>query len=250
MNNRNIFEEEYTIRSYFIDSKSELAPQELLMMMQEVAWSHVEKHNVGWDYFKQFNFFWAITRIHVRMIRMPKWNERVKLRTWGKASGRITHYRDHEMLDAEGNVIIEATSTWVILDAESGSPQQVDDLPRHLYVNEDKNAIIENAPKIKAISFPEEERIFIPVVYSDLDVNQHVNNSKYLQFALDSFDIDYIERHRLKEFFINFIWQAKKGDFYAVQSREIAQGNFITSIFAKDKNRELARIETIWEDIL
>ena len=247
MNDKNIFEQDFSILSYFVDSKSQLASHQLLLMMQEVAWAHVDKHNIGWDYLCRFNQFWAITRLHVKIIRMPKWNETVRLKTWGKLSEGLSHFRDHEMVDQEGNVIVEATSTWVILDFTTGRPQKVENLPSYLYVNEHRNAIVENAPKIKQMAFSEEERIFKPVVFSDLDVNQHVNNSKYLQFAVDAFEIDYIRGHRLKEFFINYVWQAKAGDHYAVQYQEVTPDNFITGIYAREGNRELARIQTIWE---
>lgn len=246
---QNVYEQEFIIRSYFTDCKSELAPQELLLLMQEVAWSHVEKHQVGWAYLQQFNFFWAITRIHARIIRMPKWNEKVVLKTWGKLSDRIAHFRDHEMLDADGKVIMESTSTWVILDTATGRPQKVENLPTHLYVNEHKNAIVENAPKIKAIPSGDKVPCYKPVLYSDIDVNQHVNNSKYLQFALDDLDINFIEKHRLTEFMINFLWQAKKGDYYTIQKEEIEKNNFISAIFSKEEKRELARVQTLWEKL-
>ncbi len=246
MDNDNIFEQDYQILSYYIDTQSELTAHQLLLMMQEIAWAHVEFHKIGWDYLYQFNQFWALTRMHVKIYRMPKWNEKVKLRTWGKVSDHILHFRDHEMVDESGNIIMGATSTWVILDFTTGRPQKVENLPSYLYINEHKNAIVENAPKIKTVAFTG-DRTFKPVVFSDLDVNRHVNNSKYLQFAIDAFDIDYVETNRLKEFLVNYTGQAKKGDSYAVQFSEIEPDNFITGIFAEEKNRELARIQTIWE---
>ena len=247
MDTKNVFEQEFHIQSYLIDNKSQLSAQDLLRLMQEVAWAHVDKHNIGWDYLYQFNQFWAIVRMHVKILRMPKWHEKVTLRTWGKLSEMVTHFRDHELIDEQGNIIIAATSTWAIVDYTTGRPQKVDNLPSHLYINEHKNAIVESAPKVKAIPFPEEERDYKPVLFSDLDVNQHVNNSKYLQFAIDAFDIEYIQSHRLKEIFINFIRQAKQGDCYSVQYQEVEPDNFITGIYSKEGACELARVQTVWE---
>lgn len=249
MQDENIYEQDFKIYSYLTDCKGYLAPQQLLLLMQEVAWAHVDKHNIGWDYLYQFNQFWALTRLHVKVLRMPKWNETVKIKTWGKLSEMVTHYRDHEVVDMEGNVIVAATSTWVILDFATGRPQRVENLPTYLYVNEHRNAIVANAPKIKSVDFSGEEKIYKPVLFSDIDVNQHVNNSKYLQFTIDSFDMDYVRSHQLKEFYLNFIWQAKKGDLYAVQSIEIEPDNFITAIYSQENNRELARVQTIWGNL-
>ena len=249
MQESNIYEQDFILFSCFIDCKSNLSPQHLLLLMQEVAWGHVDKHNIGWDYLTQFNRFWALTRVHVKIFRIPSWKETVTLRTWGKLSNGVSHFRDHEMLDKEGNVIVAATSTWVILDFTTGRPQKVTDLPTYLYVNEHKNAIVENAPKIKHISFPKEEREYKPVLYSDIDINQHVNNSKYLQFAIDTLPFDYVQKHTLREFYLNFTYQAKLGDAFAVQYEEIEKDNFIFNIYLKDGDVELAKVQTIWESL-
>ena len=247
MQETNVHEQDFMLTSCFIDCKSQLSPQHLLLLMQEVAWGHVEKHGIGWDYLCQFNQFWALTRLHVKIIRMPQWKETITLKTWGKLSEGLTHFRDHEMVDKDENVIVAATSTWVILDFTTGRPQKALHLPTHLYVNEHKNAIVENAPKIKSISFPEDKHEYKPVLHSDIDVNQHVNNSKYLQFAIDTLPFDYVRKHTLKEFYLNFTRQAKLGDAYSVQYEEVEKDNFITNIYLKAGNVELAKVQTVWE---
>lgn len=246
MNDENIFEQKFTVFSYLTDRKSQLSPKDLLILMQEVAWAHVDSHDIGWSYLKQRGQFWALIRLYIKIDRFPKWNEQITIRTWGKPSDMLMHYRDHEILDEEGNVIIRSTSAWVILDFATAKPQKVDALPTHLYINTIKNAIKELPPKIQKVTFPE-ERAYKPVAYSDIDVNQHVNNSKYLQFAIDELDIEYVTGHDLKEIKINYIHQAKAGDYYAVQHVEVEPGNFITGIFSKEDARELCRLQTAWE---
>ncbi|MDR3047489.1 MAG: hypothetical protein LBU51_07765 [Bacteroidales bacterium] len=246
MDNNNVFEQEFTVLSYLSDCNSKLAPHYLLLMMQEVAWGHVEKHHIGWSYLAEKNQFWALIRLHVQIERMPEWNETIKLRTWGKNPEGISHFRDHEMVDKDGNIIMCSTSTWVVLDFTNGRPQRLEDYPTYLYTNNQRDAIEEHVPKIKKITMPENGLLYKPVVFSDIDVNQHVNNSKYLQFALDAFPIDYVKTHRLTEFFINFNHQAKEGDDYSVYSQEIAPNNFTSVICLKERNTEVAIISTKW----
>lgn len=243
MNSSKCFEQDYQILSYFLDRKGQLSPYHLLKLMQETAWGHVDANNVGWNYLKQFNQFWALIRVHVIVDRFPKWNEEVVLRTWGKPSDALLHYRDHEMVDREGNVIIRSTSSWVILDFDSGKPQKVS-IPSHLYTNGELNAIAEKPPKIKMFDYGTEHS-FQPVLYSDIDVNQHVNNSNYLQFVINHFDPQYIASHRLKEFYVNYISQLKLGDSYAVKHIETEPNHFISSVI--HPQGEACRIETIWE---
>jgi acyl-ACP thioesterase len=242
----NLFELELTVPSYLTDNSSHLAPHSLLLLMQEVAWAHVEYHNIGWNYMMRFNLVWALTRLHLKIFRMPEWNEKIKICTWGKLSDQIVHFRDHEITDIHDNLLIAATSTWAILDFTTGRPQKFEQLPRYLYVNEKRHAIAENAPKIQPVDFSQKEKTFKAVLFSDLDMNQHVNNSKYLQFTIDSMNPDYVMNHRLKEIFVNYMRQAKIGDSYCVLSQEIAENNFIHDIL-NIHQKELARIETKWE---
>ena len=246
MQETNVHEQDFIITSCFIDCKSQLSSQCMLLLMQEVALGHVDKHDIGWDYLRQFNQSWVLIRMHVKIIRMPQWKETITLKTWGKLSEGLTNFRDYEMIDKNGNVIVAATSTWVILDFTTGRPQKAQHLPTHLYINEYKNAIVENAPKIKHLSFPENEREYKPVLYSDIDVNQHVNNSKYLQFAIDALPFDYVQKHTLKEFYLNFTRQAKLSDAYSVQYEKIEEGNFIANIYLKEEGVELAKVQTVW----
>ncbi|MDR1758099.1 MAG: hypothetical protein LBR51_03965 [Bacteroidales bacterium] len=248
MDNHNIFEQEFPVFSYYVDYNRKLAPHYLLLMMQEVAWAHVEYHHIGWEFLAKANRFWALIRLHVQIDRMPRWNEVVRLRTWGKPADLLLHYRDHEMVDEQGNVIIRSTSAWVILDFKTGRPQKAEDLPTHLYVNNTRHAIEKRAPKIKTITLSETNPEYKPVLFSDLDVNQHVNNSKYLQFAIDAFDMNFLKTHELKDFNINFTRQAKAGDMYAVQFQEESPFSFISSIYAKEGG-ELARVQTSWKPI-
>ncbi len=245
MNCNNIYEQKFKILSFLIDNKSQLKPYYLLSYLQEVAWAHVNEYNIGWDYLNHCNKFWAIIRYHIIIERMPKWNEEVILQTWGKPYGNLLQPRDFEMIDSNKNIIIRATSSWVILDKTTGKPQKLDDYKFKYFENKEKNAIFECAPKIEKTNFFNSP-VIKQVVYSDLDINQHVNNARYFQWTMDEFSSEFHMKYELKEIFVNYIAQAKSGESYAVNYQEIKPGTFNTLIFSPDDNREFCRIKTIW----
>ena len=248
MNTDNIYEQKFKILSFLIDNKSQLTPYYLLSYMQEVAWAHVNEYHLGWDYLQQYNMFWAIIRYHIIIERMPKWNEEVSLQTWGKPYSTLVQPRDYEMLDNNGNTIIRATSSWVILEKNTSKVQKMDDFGFKYFENEHKNAIVENVPKIQKFNFSGTP-VYKHVVYSDIDINQHVNNARYFQWAMDEFSSEFHFKNEIKEIFINYLTQAKSNDSYAVQQKETESGNFNTNIISLNDNRELCRIKTIWEPI-
>jgi acyl-ACP thioesterase len=79
------------------------------------------------------------------------------------------------------------------------------------------------------------------VMYSDLDMNNHLTSMRYLDWALDCIDIDYLNTHTVQTVDINFMHETpvnedvtllcqQSGESYVV-SGELASGK--TSFSAK-----------------
>ncbi|MEG1556302.1 MAG: thioesterase [Bacteroidales bacterium] len=243
------FEKKIKIPSYLVDNQLNLTPTSLLSLMQEVAGEHSNLYNIGWYFLSQYHMFWALIKLHIKIERMPIWNEEILCTTWEKTHDFIIQPRDYEIFDSEGKLLIAATSSWVILDQEHGKPQKIDHFRNIMREQQDIHAIVEKAPKINKIDLPEKERcVFKPVLHSDLDMNDHVNNTKYAQWLVDDMGHLFSQTHLLKELFINYIAQAKCGEYYAIQTEEKAPNNFISSIITQEESREICRLQTIWEE--
>lgn len=246
MNDRHIFEQKFKIYSYQVDKETYLTIPSLFCFMQEVAWEHVNFHKAGRDYLHPLHLFWALSRVHVQINRLPKWNEEILVRTWGKKVEFLTHPRDYEFYDSEGNLLIAATSNWIILDTPEYKPREMPALDTSLYTCEDRHAIEKRAPKIKKIDFSQKTHDFHPVLYSDLDMNQHTNNAKYLQWLFDSPDYKSFSIGNIKEIIINYLSQAKEGDEYTIFTEETAPQDKISTFISRDGEKEYCRIEVRW----
>lgn len=56
-------------------------------------------------------------------------------------------------------------------------------------------------------------RLYIKIVgYSDIDVNGHLNNSKYIDFIMDCFSFENHKRYRVKSIQINYMNEALPDD--------------------------------------
>ena len=58
------------------------------------------------------------------------------------------------------------------------------------------------------------------VVISDIDMNQHVNSMKYLQWALDTMSLDDIMTKKVKRLDINFLREALYGQKIEIYTQE------------------------------
>lgn len=241
-----ILEHNVKIYSYLVDDEMNLSMPALFGLIQEISSEHVNKCNIGWQNLKKSNLFWVLSKIHIKIARLPKWSEEIIIRTWGKCHDLLVNPRDYEMEDNEGNLMLKATSSWVILDAENGKIKKLEEFDdRLVYPKEKEDAITTRAPKVPKIDIQEECNFNI-VLNSDIDMNKHVNNAHYVQWALDSVNQIFRQTHHLVEVVINYLSQAKLGDYYGIISKHIAENEYITSIFSKEGNLEFCRIQSIW----
>lgn len=240
------FVQSFVITSYQVDMNKRLTVSCLLNMMQEVAWQHSTSCGAGWQDLKKENCFWALTKMHICIRRMPEWLEEVKLHTWGKPGPYVVQPRDFEMYDSAGNLLMQATSDWVILDFTTFKPQRLEHFNDKIACVADRHAIGSPAPKIPILKKSEDVQVH-PVLFSDIDVNQHVNNVKYVQWTLDNLPVDYLFGHTLKELMINFVTQAKLGDSYRIVHDETAPGTIETAIRSAADGHDFCRLRTLWE---
>ena len=242
------YSQSFTIPSYQVDRYKRLTVSYLLNLMQEVAWQHSTACGAGWQDLKKENCFWALTKMRIHILRMPEWLETIQLQTWGKPGPYVVQPRDFEMYDADGNLLMQATSDWVILDFPTFRPQRLEHFNDRIACLADRHAIEAPAPKILPLKKPDEGPVRA-VLFSDIDVNQHVNNVKYVQWMLDSLPAEFVEQHTLKDLAINFVMQAKLGDAYRVVHDETAPDTIETAIRLAADGHDFCRLRTVWKNV-
>ena len=242
--NKGTHTEKHTIASYMVDGQRRLSPTLMFNLLQEVAVNHADLLGVGWDYLRQFNQFWALSRMDVEILKMPEWLDEVNITTWPKRNTYLMQPRDYQMKTLNGELLVRATSNWVILDGE-GKPQQLNTYENNLGVVDDLHAIESPASRLRT-GVPCERPVFKPVVYSNIDMNRHANNAAYVTWVMDSFDNDFHENHKLAFLSINYLQQTRADDRYAVMKQETAPNDFLCSIYSEKDLVEVCRVRTVW----
>jgi acyl-ACP thioesterase len=132
----------------------------------------------------------------------------------------------------------------VLLDIKTRRPQLVEKyLNPKKYLNE-KSADVEIPQKI---IFPEglltvNKR---KVVYSDIDLNGHVSNIKYLEWFLDIYDYDFLHKNTLAEFELNFLNECRFGQILSIS--KIEKSNIHYGLISRiDDKKEVFRIKLKW----
>ncbi len=235
------FDQEFMVPSYMLDSYVQLTPVCLMAELQEVAASHCSVFKLSGIDLKPLNLFWVLSRMHVQIERIPLWHEKLTVRTWEKPHSYISQPRDFQVLDEQGNVIVRAASIWAIIDAKS-KPQKLEDFDMDIRTPIDEDALTTKAfPRMPAA--PKlENPTFKTVLHSDIDLNEHVNNTKYLQWVLDEWGHDFCMQHPIEEISIHFISQLWPGNQYYISQQQINEHEWKHTIYAQDDHREVCQM--------
>jgi medium-chain acyl-[acyl-carrier-protein] hydrolase len=243
-----IWTDEYLISSYEVDAKGKAALPTLSKFMQETAYNHANHLEFGYHQLKEKNLFWVLSRLLIKIDKYPQWGDKIQIRTWPSGVERLFAYRDFRILDEQGAAIAAAVTAWLMLDAQKRRPQRSDELKARIKLLPNERALEERPAKIPGLSNPVEGRFF-PVRYSDLDLYNHVNNAKYIEWILDSFPAEMHRGFAVTEFEINFLSEAKLGDEAAILTGKLEDASlaFGHCIKRKADNRDICLARTKWK---
>ena len=203
-----IFTKNYTVRDCDVDCFGRLKPSVLLYFAQDVAGSHCDLLSLNYDELAQKRLFWAVIRHRVQISRWPQRGETVTVETWPMPTTRVAYPRAFAMYDSEGNLLAQAISLWVLMDMNTRAMV----LPGKsgVVVNGTLRGCELDVPKsILPKELPESQ--YRTVTYSLLDINGHMNNTRYLDWLDDLLSAEYHASHTLQEFTICYLSEAREG---------------------------------------
>lgn len=208
-----IYSKNHTIACYEADANQLMRPTAMLDMMQEAANINATALGFGYDELINSNTAWVLSRIHVKFEKLPLWRQEVNLKTWHKGVAKLFYLRDFILSDTEGNTMIKATTSWLIIDMNTRRLVRNSDLATSPDKCNKEDAIAEPADKVVVPVDIEPELVRKhPVTWSEIDTNGHVNNVKYAVWALDAVKPEDIKEKPLKELLINYDAEVMPGD--------------------------------------
>ena len=226
--------EQYTIPCYDTDASWRLKPVSFMNYAQEMANRHANILGFGYDDLIASKTAWVLARMNIRFINLPLWRDTVSLTTWHKGLNRLFFVRDFQMKDAQGNICVEATTSWIVLNLETRrfvrDPKLMDEgTTCH------DNAIEQPADKVQMPKDVEAEFVMEHVVsYSDVDMLGHTNNAMYMHWAMDAVGYELTSQKPLKEVTINFNRETKAGEKVSIY-RTVVESEGALHVFVEGK---------------
>jgi acyl-ACP thioesterase len=244
------WEDEYSISFYEVDTKNEAFLPVLWSLMQETAWHHADHLRLGYSHLMEQQYFWVLSRLSIQMEEYPRWGDEIRIKTWLAGVGRLFALRQFSIAGSKGNIIGTAKSAWLVLDLKSRKPQKIGPVFKHIEHLFDGLPVAEEPEKIPAPVHPKMEKSYA-VRYSDIDMHHHVNNTKYIEWILDSYPFEMNQGHQIHAFEINFLGESSHGDEIAIYTETLKETPpaFLHNIIRKGDGRELCRARTGWNRV-
>ena len=203
-----IYRKKIQLRSADVDSHRRLRLSTLFAFLEEAAITHTELLGAGRDKTLDCGLLWVVTQQYAKIYRMPEYEEKLTLESWPEKTMHLFFPRCARLLDASGQVLVEATAYWVLMDQTT----------RRVIFPEEHGIAIDAAANVPTITPPRRIRAEVTtgtasftVPYSYLDLNGHMNNARYFDLALDYLPSDAHER-ALTEISVEYIGEARLGD--------------------------------------
>jgi acyl-ACP thioesterase len=220
----------------------------MLDMMQEAANNNATSLGFGYDELIETNTAWVLSRIHLRFNRYPQWRDKVNLRTWHKGTAKLFYLRDFILSDSNGETLAVATSSWLIIDLNTRRLVRNSDLASNPEKCTKEDAIAEPAEKVVLPVDVEPELIRKhPVTWSEIDPNGHVNNVKYVVWAMDAVKLEDIKERPLKELLINYDAEVMPGDVVKISRvRQESEEGIIYYITGKVSDKQNFSVKLVF----
>jgi len=171
---------------------------------------------------------WVLSRIRVEIYALPKWQDKVTVKTWIENLEGFRTIRNIEMY-LDGKKIAGATTFWAVFNTQLRKAEALALPHDHFEIYPDHKATAESFSRINILQ--ETEKVMDrTVLLSDLDIVNHANNVKYLEWCLDTLDAKTILKQEVKNIEMNFLRELNLNDTIEIRTSKKDNQNYFSVV--------------------
>lgn len=177
-----VYIERLKLRSKDVDMFRRLRSSELFKLLQEASIRHTEELGMGREKTLDRGILWVLLMQRAEIRRMPEYDEEIVLKSWPGKTMHLLFPRFYSLETEAGESLMKASALWSLVDAKT----------RKVVFPERYGVEIEGVTTGEEIALPgsirkqdcnREQPFTVP--YSFVDLNGHMNNTRYFDLAED-----------------------------------------------------------------
>lgn len=240
-----IYTEEVIIRSDDLDDLGQIRLSALQKKIQTISDNHGSLLGFGFEDMTSLGLFWVVSRLFVE-IQKPLTDQQYQMNTWLNPPTRTGVLRNYEMTSSQGEVVVRGVAKWSIVDKNTLSLKRSDDVS---FLSDDMfwdRTLQFDFPVLTIIDRHKElqpdKTIRHIVQPSELDFNNHVNNTLYVDYLSRYFHLD-IHIHKYQ---INFVRALYLGEEIEIEQRDLGDELVFEARLCNEK-QEISFQARVWK---
>lgn len=239
----------YEINYYDVDCNLKCKIASIVNFICDVGTQQSESLGGGFEYCNEHKCAWVFYKDDIKMIRYPSFGEKISITTEAIGFKKFYGLRKYTIKDESSTTIGEGYALFFLINIEKRKPMRIQEEQYDFYgVNGDTDNDI-SMEKLQKLEFVEHQKEF-NIRYSDIDSNKHVNNVKYIEWALEAVPIDIVSGFSLKRLKVVFEKEVKYGGKILSCAQVIDVDSTTKKTIHSIRNevgKEVTELECIWE---
>lgn len=185
---------QYEIYYHDIDAKKRLLLTSLVNYLADISIDQSQRLGVGMQ-INEKGYAWVLYKWDIDISTHPTYGQKVFITTMPYSFRKFYCYRTYEIKNENGDLLGTAKSQWILIDIDK---RRIVRVPNDVWNVYGVDRTDELPMKDVEPMVDPQYSIDFNIRYSDIDTNMHVNNSKYISWALETVPLEVIKNMTLE----------------------------------------------------
>lgn len=204
--------------SYDANPDSSIKISSLMKYFQQIAREDLLLYGITYNMMRDVNQVFVIIKARIEFKRKISIYDELYLKTVSTKIVGIMFFRDFFVTDANGNILAECSTAWVLMNYASRRIMRPNEIvaPVPEFPGEASNVVLTR--RFQFVTSPISQSTNVrKVYYSNLDENNHFNNTETAAFALDEVASRLVAGEEIEVFEIHFNHESVLGDELSIK---------------------------------
>lgn len=218
-----IHEQELLISPSISDAAGKLSYHDAFNVFMDIAAAHAQELGVGLYDLAARDLFWLTVKTQIRFFERPAMMDRITVRTWPEAPGKVRGSRSYE-LRRGGKLLIAGKTEWAVINTKTKQLSLMSDVYPPSLSYPEGSACPGPFARISDDFSGADVFSRYTVRSTDIDVGGHMNNAAYVRAMLGCFSNEALAQMQISRIDVVFRSPCFEGETLEIRKKRNESG--------------------------